>query len=207
MEFSFSKEIILENSRVLLRPLSIEDSTNLLAVATAQNDLVQFSPYQIHTPELLKAYIQTSLKEREASFRYPFAVFDKTTQTYAGSTSYANVSNKDQRLEIGWTWIGKNFQMTGLNRACKALLLSYAFDVLQFERVEFKTDARNKASRAAIEKIGGQYEGALRSHTVMLDGFRRDTVYYSILKKEWPNVKQTVFSEWLPTGLPANLQS
>ncbi|NTS43494.1 GNAT family N-acetyltransferase [Flavisolibacter sp. BT320] len=201
MDFSFAKDIILENSRVLLRPLTQDDNNNLLPVATAQTDLVQFSPYQIHTPALLADYIQTSLQEREKGFRYPFAVFDKKAQTYAGSTSIANVSNKDRRLEIGWTWIGRAFQQTGLNRACKALLLSYAFDELEFERVEFKTDARNTASRNAIEKIGGQYEGALRSHTVMLDGFRRDTVYYSILKSEWPGLKKTVFSDWVKEEL------
>lgn len=205
MDFLFTKEIILENSRVLLQPLSPDDSANLLPVATVQTDLVQYSPYQIHTPALLDAYINNSLQERDACFRYPFAVFDKEAQAYAGSTSFANISNKDRRLEIGWTWIGKSFQQTGLNRACKALLLSYAFDELQFERVEFKTDARNKASRSAIEKIGGQYEGSLRSHTVMLDGFRRDTVYYSILKEEWPGLKQTVFSAWLPAAVPTGM--
>src|SRR5688500_18952770 len=96
MDVLFTKEIILENSRVLLRPLAPDDSANLLPVATAQTDLVQYSPYQIHTPALLDAYINKSLQEREDHFRYPFAVFDKKAQAYAGSTSYANVSNKDR---------------------------------------------------------------------------------------------------------------
>ena len=205
MDFSFAKDIILENSRVLLRPLALHDSENLLSIATAQTDLVQFSPYQIHTPVLLANYIETSLQEREKRFRYPFAVLDKKAQAWAGSTSFANVSNKDRRLEIGWTFIGKSFQATGLNRACKALLLSYAFDELEFERVEFKTDARNHASRTAIEKIGGVYEGALRSHTLMLDGFRRDTVYYSILRNEWPALRQTVFKEWFQSPVPTGM--
>ncbi|HEV7331473.1 MAG TPA: GNAT family protein [Flavisolibacter sp.] len=205
MTFSFTKEIILENSRVLLRPLQPGDVENLLPVATAQSDLVQYSPYEIHTPDLLAAYINHSLAERAACSRFPFIVFDKRAASYAGSTSIANVSNKDQRLEIGWTWIGRNFQMTGLNRACKFLLLSYAFEELEFERVEFKTDARNQASRTAIEKIGGQYEGTLRSHTVMLDGFRRDTVYYSILKPEWPGLKQTVFKEWIDSSVTTGM--
>lgn len=196
MDFMFTKEIVLENSRALLQPLQPGDTEKLEAVATADIDLVQYSPYQIHTPDLLAAYIQQSLAERAAGFRYAFVVFDKAHQAWAGSTSLANVSNKDRRLEIGWTWIGKSFQATGLNRACKALLLSFAFDELEFERVEFKTDARNSASRNAIEKIGGVYEGALRSHTLMLDGFRRDTVYYSILRNEWPRLKQSVFKEW-----------
>ncbi len=193
MEFDFTNEIVLQNSSVLLRPMQAGDSQHLLSVATAQEDLVLYSPYLIHTPEFLEQYIQSSLAERQNRFRYPFVILDKQKGAYAGSTSIANVSNKDKRLEIGWTWIGKTFQQTGLNRACKFLLLSYAFDELAFERVEFKTDARNTASRTAIEKIGGQYEGGLRSHTVMNDGFRRTTVYYSILKEEWPRLKETVF--------------
>ena len=193
MDFDFAKNVTLQNHRALLRPLQPADGQLLNGVATAQDDLVLYSPYKIHTPDLLAQYITNSLDERSAGVRYPFAIYDKDQGVWAGSTSIANVSNKDKRFEIGWTWIGKSFQQTGLNRACKYLLLSYAFDELGFERVEFKTDARNTASRAAIEKIGGQYEGALRSHTVMPDGFRRTTVYYSILKEEWPGLKQTVF--------------
>lgn len=193
MDFDFSKEIVLQNGRALLRPLTSEDRLNLQAVATADAALVQYSPYKIHTLELLEQYIEASLNERANCFRYAFAIFDRQKRAWAGSTSVANISNKDKRLEIGWTWMGRTFQQTGLNRACKYLLLSYAFDKLAFERVEFKTDARNEASRTAIEKIGGQYEGALRSHTVMPDGFRRTTVYYSILKAEWPRLKETVF--------------
>ena len=170
-----------------------EDKNHLLAVATEHNDLVVYSPYQIHTPKLLEEFVLTSIAERKKEFRYPFTIYDKQKKAYAGSTSIANVSNRNKGLEIGWTWIGKQFQQTGLNRACKFLLLSYAFEELDFERVEFKTDERNMASRTAIEKIGGQYEGALRSHTLMLDGFRRTTVYYSILKQEWPHLKETVF--------------
>ena len=193
MAFDFSSEILLENKTARLRPLQPADTNLLLEAATADPDLVLYSPYKIHTPEYLDQYIRQSLSERDRDFRYPFAIYDKQKQGYAGSTSIANVSNTDKRLEIGWTWIGKKFQQTGLNRACKFLLLSYAFDTLEFERVEFKTDARNKVSQIAIEKIGGRYEGALRSHTLMPDGFRRTTVYYSILKKEWPLLKETIF--------------
>lgn len=193
MNFDFTENIVLQNETVLLRPMTGEDAVHLQTVATTNDDLVLYSPYQIHTPEFLQQFVSDSLVDRQRGFRYPFVIFDKQENLYAGSTSIANVSNKDKRLEIGWTWIGRDFQRTGLNRTCKFLLLSYAFEELGFERVEFKTDARNVASRTAIEKIGGQYEGALRSHTVMNDGFRRTTVYYSILKDEWPGLKETVF--------------
>jgi RimJ/RimL family protein N-acetyltransferase len=106
-----------------------------------------------------------------------------------------NISNVDSRLEIGSTWIGKEFQRTGLNRNCKYLLLNFAFDELGVERIELKTDERNTASRNAIQKIGGQFEGILRSHTLMYDGFRRNTVYYSILKKEWEKIEKDFLKE------------
>ena len=189
MDLDFSKDIQLEHERVLLRPLQENDWVNLLKVASEQKDLVQYSPYVIHTEQYLKEFINTAVSNRKNDTHYPFIIFDKQTQQYAGSTSFWNVSNKDKRLEIGVTWIGKGFQRTGLNRQCKFLLMSYAFDALEFERVELKTDERNTQSRNAIQGIGGQFEGIMRSHTLMIDGFRRSTVIYSILKSEWPNLK------------------
>jgi RimJ/RimL family protein N-acetyltransferase len=190
MDLDFEKEIVLENARVLIRPLVHEDIGRLLEVATEDPDLNRFSPIQIYSPELLTQYIENSLRDRRNGLRYPFTIFDKQFNSYAGSTSFLNISNHDRRLEIGATWIGRRFQRTGLNRNCKFLLLSYAFDRLGFERVELKTDERNVKSRAAIEAIGGQQEGILRSHTLMSDGFRRNTVYYGILSAEWPYLKK-----------------
>jgi len=190
MNFSFDEEIILENAVALLRPIHKTDIDNLLAVATQDQDLLQFSPAQICTAELLKTYIDKAVEHKISKNRYAFIVFDKTRNQFAGSTSFLNISNPDDRLEIGSTWYGKEFQRTGLNRNCKYLLLQYAFDNLAAERVEFKTDERNLASRNAIEKIGGQFEGILRRHTVMSDGFRRNTVCYSILKSEWTELEK-----------------
>ena len=151
--------------------------------------LLQFSPTPIHSEELLIRYIEKAVRDRQNKVRYPFSIFDKTRNVFAGSTSFLNISNIDNRLEIGGTWIGKEFQKKGLNRNVKYLMLSFAFDTLGAERIEFKTDERNLTSRTAIEKIGGQYEGLLRSHTLMYDGFRRNTVCYSILKNEWVQLK------------------
>ena len=189
MDLDFTKNIQLENERVLLRPFVESDWVNLLKVATEDKNLVQFSPYLIHTEAYIKEFINTAISNRANNTHYSFIIFDKKTQTYAGSTSFWNLSNKDKRLEIGATWIGKEFQKTGLNRQCKFLLMSYAFDILEFERVELKTDERNTQSRNAIQKIGGQFEGIMRSHTLMNDGFRRSTVIYSILKNEWQALK------------------
>jgi len=194
--FDVANEIILENDRAKLRPLILDDHNNLAPIAFKNQDLLRLSPSEIHTTEKLQAYITAALKAKADGIRYPFIIIDKADQAYAGSTSFGNISNQNQRIEIGWTWIGKDFQGSGLNQACKALLLSYAFDTLEFERVELKTDTRNLQSRRAMEKIGAQMEGTLRSHTVMSDGYRRDTVYYSILRNEWPNIKSTIFSDY-----------
>ena len=193
MNFPFDEEIILENSIAQLRSLQNSDIASLLGVATKNDKLVQFSPQPIHSEKLLTEYVEKAINERQSKIRYAFIIFDKTKNAYAGCTSFMNISNYDKRLEIGSTWIGNSFQRTGLNRNCKFLLLSYAFDELGAERVELKTDERNTASRNAIEKIGGQFEGILRSHTLMYDGYRRNTVYYSILKAEWASLKPIFF--------------
>lgn len=193
MPFDFQADIILENQRACLRPLQPGDLENLMPAASSDPMMLRFSRAPIHTPELLQQFIDESVQERTSGIRYPLIVFDREAQAFAGSTSFAAVSNKDQRLEIGWTWFGKTFQRTGLNRNVKFLMLQYAFEQLQFERVELKTDERNHASRLAIEKIGGRFEGVLRSHVLLPDGYRRNTVYYSILKSEWPAVKNGIF--------------
>jgi len=189
MNFPFEKEIILENTAVLLRPLKISDFNNLVNIATADKNLFQFFPKAVYSETLLRDYIDNAMEEQKNKTRYYFIIFDKKKNAYAGSTGFLNISNADSRVEIGSTWIGKEFQRTGLNRNCKFLLLSYAFEELGAERVELKTDERNTASRNAIEKIGGKFEGILRSHTLMHDGYRRNTVYYGILKNEWEYLK------------------
>ena len=183
MTFPFDETLILENEIALLKPLEKADLAALLPVALSDRNLLQYSPQPIYTEALLSRYIDQALQDRRQ--RYAFTIFDKRQGAYAGSTSFLSISEADSRLEIGATWIGPAFQRTGLNRQCKFLLLRFAFDTLGAERVELKTDERNLASRRAIEKIGGRYEGTLRSHTVLADGFRRNTVYYSILKPEW----------------------
>ncbi len=193
MDFNFSENLVFENERVLLRPLSEDDFEYLLPIALSDEKLLQFSPNQICSEELLGKYIQMAIEERRKGNRYTFIVFDKKANQYAGSTSFMNLSNKDKRIEIGATFYGKPFQKTDLNRNCKFLLMRYIFESLEFERLEFRTDERNIASRTAIEKIGGQYEGTLRSHTLMSDDFRRNTVCYSILRNQWKGLKKGVF--------------
>ena len=195
MDFDFDKDIVLEDSRVKLEPLNWDHFDFLLPVALANPELHKFSPSRYGSEESLKKYFEKAFDLKKHGLRYPFAIFDKAKRTYAGSTSFGNISNRDKRMEIGWTWIGSEFQRTGLNRHCKYNLLQYAFEKLDFERVEFKTDDRNEQSKNAILAIGGKLEGVLRNHTLMFDGHRRDTVYFSILKNEWETIKKSVFKK------------
>ncbi|MFT2008168.1 GNAT family protein [Pontibacter sp. 13R65] len=191
---NFSNDITLQNDRVLLRPLLPSDAKGLQAVALDE-DIWRYMVLRINSVAELEQWLSTALQAREQQQRYTFAILDKQTGNLAGSTAFGNISALDKRLEIGWTWLGHNYRGSGLNRQCKFLLLSYAFEVLQYERVELKTDVLNARSRRAMLKLGATEEGVLRSHTLMHDGRRRDTVYYSLLRKEWEQVKQTVFAD------------
>jgi RimJ/RimL family protein N-acetyltransferase len=117
-----------------------------------------------------------------------------STNAYAGSTSFGNYDPKNERIEIGWTWLFSNYQRTGLNWNMKYLMFQFAFEELNIKRVELKADGRNLQSRNAMQGIGAQYEGTLRSHTIMSDGYRRDTVYYSVLADEWPAVSSRLLT-------------
>jgi N-acetyltransferase len=183
--FDFQKDIRLENNRSLLRPLQPSDAEGLLAAAVSDDQLMRFSTAPIHNRALLDDYIRVGLDEKAKDIRYPFVVIDKPSGAYAGCTSFANIVNEDERLEIGWTWLGKPFQRSGLNRSNKFLMLEYAFDHLGFERVELRTDERNLQSQTAIKALGAHYEGTLRHYKIAFDGFRRSTVYFSILRSEW----------------------
>jgi len=197
MKLDFDKNIHLENERVRLEPLTMGHIDSLTPIAINNPNLLQYSPPKFGTVDSLKDYIERYVKMRAQQLIYAFAIFDKEKEQYAGSTSFMNISQVDQRLEIGSTWIGKPFQRTGLNRHCKYLLMQYVFETLQFERLELRTDERNIQSQTAIKAIGAQYEGLLRSHLLMSDGFRRNTVCFSILKHEWPQIKSTIFRSFV----------
>ena len=139
-ELIFEHDIILEDERVLIRPLVAGDVSLLLDAACSHPNLLQYSPQPIHSEAHLQAYITKAVQERKAQTRYPFAFYDKQAGAWAGSSSYMAISPADQRLEIGHTWFGTPYQKTGLNRHCKFLMLRYAFEELQYERVEFKAD-------------------------------------------------------------------
>ncbi|MFC2110635.1 GNAT family N-acetyltransferase [Bacteroidota bacterium] len=195
MALDFEENIILENNYIRLIPLQGKHLAELVPIALKHPDLLKYSPSLFGDEKNLQYYIQDAIDSRLNKERYAFVIFDKNLDSYIGSTSYGNVSNHHKRLEIGWTWLDRSAQGKGINKQCKFLLLQYAFENLGFERIELKTDSRNLQSRRAIEKIGATFEGELRSHTLMLDGHRRTTVYYSILKDEWPTLKFELFKD------------
>jgi RimJ/RimL family protein N-acetyltransferase len=141
----------------------------------------------------LREYVQLAVDGFYHKTTIPFIIFDKSKKKYAGSTRFGFIDWHNKVLHIGWTWIGKEFQGTGLNKHMKFLMLQHAFEDMKFEKVEFRIDERNAQSRKAIEKIGAKLEGILRCNTIMLDGFRRSTCCYSILKEEWPEIKERCF--------------
>lgn len=174
----------LENDRVKLALLDLSNYKHLILIAS-QKDLIQYSPSDISTPEKLKNYVAEAVDGYYQKTTIPFIIYDKQTQSYAGSTRFGLINWKNKVLHIGWTWIGKEFQGTGLNTQIKSLMLAYAFETLGFEKVEFRIDERNIRSRKAVEKLGAKLEGILRKDTLMLDGFKRSTCCYGILKDEW----------------------
>lgn len=193
---AFQEDIVLDNERVRLSPLSMEHLDDLLPIALDHPDLIKYSPPAWGSKKHLKSYVENVLKLRRQEAKYSFVIYDKAAEKFVGHTSYMSISAYHKRLEIGSTWLRPETQGTGLNKHMKYLMLSYAFDVLMAQRVELKTDSRNLQSRRAIEKIGAEYEGKLRSHTLMQDGYRRDTVFYSILVHEWSTIKETIFKEF-----------
>ena len=193
MNFDASKDYVLENDVVLLRPLVYEDVENLSPFSIHEPDLWKYSLIPANGMENLKNYIKLALQTRESKTAYPFIVFDKRMNSYAGSTRFYDIQEQHNCLQLGFTWYGAQFQGTGLNKNCKYLLLEFAFESMKVDRVEFRADNNNKRSIAAMKSIGCTEEGVLRSNCMGLDG-RRDSIVLSILKDEW-------FS-----GIKANLQ-
>jgi N-acetyltransferase len=189
--FDATKEYILENDVVLLRPLAENDFEHLLHFALNEPDLWKFSLVSPAGEDGMKNYIATALDGRAKGIEYPFIVFDKRTQQYAGSTRFYDIQMNNMSMQLGYTWYGKAFQGTGLNKNCKLLLLQFAFETLGLERVEFRADNNNERSKAAMLSIGCVEEGVLRSHVATYTNLRRNSIILSILKSEWEaGVKQ-----------------
>ncbi|MBT8375768.1 MAG: GNAT family N-acetyltransferase [Bacteroidia bacterium] len=181
----------LENQRAKLTLLDLSNYKHLESIA-GEKDLIYYSPSDISSPEKLRVYVALAVDGYYHKTTIPFIIYDKEKQVFAGSTRFGLINWHHKVLHIGWTWLGRAFQGTGLNTHVKYLMLEYAFETLNFEKVEFRIDERNQRSRKAVEKIGAQLEGILRRDTLMQDGYRRNTCCYSILKEEWAEIKTKI---------------
>jgi RimJ/RimL family protein N-acetyltransferase len=185
MAFDFKVDYILENDVVYLRPLTENDLEHLAEFSINEPEIWKYSLVQAHGKENLKNYINIALQTRVDKKEYPFIVFDKRNGKYAGSTRFYDVQIENKTLQLGYTWYGKAFQGTGLNKNCKFLMLQFAFEAMEMERVEFRADSRNDRSIAAMKSIGCTVEGTLRNNLPTHGYGRRSSVVLSILKEEW----------------------
>lgn len=183
----FTDQPVLENSRVILRPLQVSDTEHLLSFSLEEPELWTYGLVTAAGRSNLENYIQNAVKAREEQKEYPFIVFDKQSNRYAGSTRFYDIQQHWLSTQLGYTWYGKAFQQSGLNRHCKLLLLTYVFEKWELERCEFRADANNARSIAAMKAIGCVEEGILRNHMPTASGGRRDSIVLSILRAEWLN--------------------
>ena len=194
--FDFSKDYVLEDERVVLRPVSSSDISFLEQYVINEPELWQFSLVAIQQPADLKGYIESAIQSRNNKTAYPFIVYDKISKTYVGSTRFYDIQLAFETTQLGYTWYSKKVWGTGLNAHCKFLLLQFAFEQMNFKRVEFRADNNNKRSIAAMQKIGCTMEGVLRSHMPKPDGTRRDSIVLSITQEDWNrNVKSILLNQ------------
>jgi RimJ/RimL family protein N-acetyltransferase len=181
--------ITLEGLAVRLEPLSLAHYPQLCE-AGLDFELWHWTPNNVRTPEDMRAYIKQALAEQKRGTSLPFATIDRASGKVIGSTRYLNIDATNLRVEIGATWLAKNWQRTAANTEAKYLMLGHAFEKLGCIRVEFKTDSLNQRSRDAILRLGAKEEGTLRNHMLTWTGRIRHTVYFSIIDSEWPEVKK-----------------
>jgi N-acetyltransferase len=180
--------VALEGSRVRLEPLA-EHHLEALGQVAIDDAIWRWITALPMDEAGLRVWFDQAQANARAGTEVPFATIDAASGQAIGSTRFMSIAPEHRRLEIGWTWVGTAYQRTGANRAAKFLQLTHAFETLDAERVEFKTHARNEASRNALVGIGARFEGVLRHHTIMPDGSNRDSAFYSVLAGEWPAVK------------------
>src|SRR5215211_537156 len=184
------KPVVLTGEHVRLEPMTEEHIAGLAEIGIGQ-PFWDFMLYgNINTIDDMRNWVLDILSRAEKGTDLPFVAVHLASGRVAGATRYLNIVSHDRGLEIGGTWYGTDFQRTVVNTECKYLLLQHAFERLGCIRVQLKTDSRNERSQKAIERIGAVREGVLRNHMILPDGYRRHSVYYSILDTEWNDVKK-----------------
>ena len=180
--------VTLEGRIVRLEPMSLDHVEGLAAVA-GDPAIWRWTTGRRMDHAAMRQWVATALANRDAGTEHPWVTVDPATGRPIGSSRYLNIVLEHRRLEIGWTWVTPSWQRRGANREAKLLMIGHAFEALGCMRVEFKTDALNAQSRAALAGIGATFEGIFRRHMVMPDGRIRDSAYFSIIEEEWPTVK------------------
>lgn len=180
--------VTLEGQTVRLEPMR---SGHLAALCDVGLDpeLWRWTSTQIHTPEDMLDYIAEALSQQEEGTALPFVTIHKDSDKVVGSTRFGNIDRVNRHVEIGWTWVAREWQRTLVNTEAKYLMLKHAFEVMGCIRVEFKTDSLNEKSRIALNRIGAKQEGVFRNHMIVTGGRIRHSVWFSIIDSEWPQVK------------------
>lgn len=180
--------LTLAGSRIVLRPMVIEDGALLLAAA-ADGELWNLKYTVVPSAATIAAYIATAISGREASTVLPFVTVIKASGQVVGSTRFWKIDRSNRKMEIGHTWISKSWQRSFVNTEAKYLMLAHAFEAMSYVRVQFTTDELNAASRNAILALGAKQEGIVRHERIMPDGRKRNSVRFSIIDDEWPQVR------------------
>lgn len=184
----FTDAPVLSGTTIRLEPLTLDHVPGLCAVGLDPG-LWRWMTSRVDDEADMERYVRTALRAYESGTALPFATVEQASGRVIGSTRFGAIARPFRRVEIGWTWIARPWQRTAVNTEAKYLMLRHAFEVEDCIRVEFKTDVLNTASRNALLRIGAQEEGVLRDHVITERGRVRDTIYFSILAREWPAVK------------------
>jgi N-acetyltransferase len=179
--------VTLRGDLVRLEPLAQEHAQGLYNRGRTADDWRYMPRSSFIDMADVRQWIEEALA---SSNQLPFVIVETGKGKAVGSTRYLNIRQEHRSLEIGWTWLGQEWQRTGINTEAKLLLLAHAFERLGCLRVEFKTDARNLRSQRALERIGATREGVMRNHMIVQSNFVRDSVYFSVIDSDWPEVKE-----------------
>ncbi|MEM8998768.1 MAG: GNAT family protein [Bacteroidota bacterium] len=185
------QNIHLEGQKVQLVPLDKTYRDQLLEAAS-DGKLWELWYTSVPSSENIDNYIEQALQQKQKGFEYPFIVLDVKNGEVIGTTRFYNLQPEHRHLEIGYTWYAQSHQRTGVNTACKYLMLKYAFEELNCIAVQFMTNWHNLRSRTAIARLGAKQDGVLRNHRLLPDGTFRDTVVFSITNQEWIGVKKSL---------------
>jgi RimJ/RimL family protein N-acetyltransferase len=186
--------IKLDGEFVSLEPLAL-DHVPSLCQAGLEPELWKWTLSVIGDEDSMRGYVESALADQNKGLALPFVTRDRSSNKIVGSTRFGNIDIPNRKVEIGWTWVAPEWQRSYVNTEAKLLMLTHAFEVGNCIRVEFKTDARNEKSRAALSRLGAKEEGTLRNHMITESGRFRDSVYFSIIDSEWPKVKEGLISK------------